>query len=270
MSRELPLFGFGSGGSGGGLNFKLVGGVTQPAGPSANTIWVNTDEAITGYIFCSEAPEVTSADDGLVVILTGTASGAEFNALKKNTIMLYPTSVKQCINGVLTDVAAYIYMDGWALVGEVALYADGALSVPYTFLLTPENATGTVGDTTVVLKTVADKVSEAFICLGPLDLTYIGSIEMVYTLASAASIASDAYGAIFVAKEKVASYADAAAISENKVSKLVNNKPTADLTTSLNVTSLSGKYYVYFGTHTENSVWANQRTFTLKEAVCKT
>ena len=36
VERAMPL-------SGGGLNFKIVGGTTEPTNPKENTVWINTD-----------------------------------------------------------------------------------------------------------------------------------------------------------------------------------------------------------------------------------
>lgn len=51
--------GFKMGGGGGApLNFKVVGGTSAPSNPKENTIWVNTDSAITGWHFGAEEPNV--------------------------------------------------------------------------------------------------------------------------------------------------------------------------------------------------------------------
>lgn len=57
-------------GAGGGasLNFKVVGGTTEPVSPKENTIWVNTDQKITSWHFGAEEPnvyniETISSDD---------------------------------------------------------------------------------------------------------------------------------------------------------------------------------------------------------------
>ena len=89
--------GWGSGNIGGcgsgGLNFKVVGGTSQPTNPKENTIWVNTSTTITGYVF--SAAEPAAPEEGMVWITTGTSSTVEFNALKKNGIQVYPISAKQ-------------------------------------------------------------------------------------------------------------------------------------------------------------------------------
>ena len=100
-------------GSGNGLNFKVVGGTTQPENPKENTIWVNTDTAITAWVFSATAPE--NPAEGMVWIITGEESTVPFNALKKNVIRICPISVKQYSAGVWNVKTAKSYMNGeWA------------------------------------------------------------------------------------------------------------------------------------------------------------
>lgn len=91
------------------LNFKVVGN-PQPTNPRENTIWVNTGTAVTGYVFSAAAP--SSPTQGMVWISTGVSSPGAFNALKKNGILLNPTSAKQYINGTWADKTAKIYHNG--------------------------------------------------------------------------------------------------------------------------------------------------------------
>lgn len=98
------------GSSSGGLNFKIVGGTFIPSNPKENTLWVNTDHDITSYIFSATEPE--SPAEGMVWISTGTSSPAEFNALKKNGIKVYPLSAKQRIDGAWVKVTAKSYQGG--------------------------------------------------------------------------------------------------------------------------------------------------------------
>lgn len=93
-----------------GLNFKVVGGTTEPANPSENMIWVNTNVEITGWEFSANEPETPIED--MVWIATGTTSTVEFNALKKNGIMVYPMSAKQYVSGAWMDKIVKIYQGG--------------------------------------------------------------------------------------------------------------------------------------------------------------
>lgn len=97
-------------GGGTSLNFSIVGGTSQPVNPKENTIWVNTDTRISGWVFSASDPE--SPTEGMVWILTGISSTVKFNALKKNGIQVYPISAKQYINGVWVNKTAMSYQGG--------------------------------------------------------------------------------------------------------------------------------------------------------------
>lgn len=96
-------------GNGGGseLNFKVVGGTTQPENPKENTIWVNTDTAITAWVFSASEPE--SPAEGMVWIATANTGSAKANLLKKNAVTVCLISAKQYIGGSWANKAAYIY-----------------------------------------------------------------------------------------------------------------------------------------------------------------
>lgn len=106
------------------LNFKVVGGTTEPSNPTENTIWVNTDTEITSWIFSSTEPE--NPVEGMVWFSTGTSSSVAFNALKKNGITVYPLSAKQLIGGVWKGVTAKSSHDGQWVDWMIYLYNKGA------------------------------------------------------------------------------------------------------------------------------------------------
>lgn len=116
---------------GGGLNFSVVGGLTQPANPKENTIWVETDVPITIWTF--SAAEPTEPVDGMVWIIAGNASTVEFNALKKNGIQVYPISASQYVSGAWVDVIAKSYQNGeWVDWWDGVLYNAGDTYDSYT------------------------------------------------------------------------------------------------------------------------------------------
>lgn len=96
--------------SGGSLNFKVVGGTTQPTNPSENTIWVNTSTAINGYAFSADEP--ASPTEGMVWIKTAIESTTPLNVDKKNTVMLYPQAVQQYVSGAWVGKSTKIYTGG--------------------------------------------------------------------------------------------------------------------------------------------------------------
>lgn len=119
------------GGGPGGLNFKIVGGTSEPSAPRENTIWVNTDQKITGYYFYATQPE--NMAEGEVWFAIGAVSDVAFSATKKNPVMVYPLSAKQKIDGALVDVTAMSYQGGsWVAWWNGELFKDGNQFVAVT------------------------------------------------------------------------------------------------------------------------------------------
>ena len=131
--------GFKHGGGGAFLNFKVVGGTAQPETAAENTIWVNTETDISGWVFSTVEPGEPA--EGLVWIEVGSDSPAPFNMLKKNSVYVDPVSCKQYVSGAWADRFAYVYQNGaWVQFSEVitALYIikDGFVDFeqyPYTY-----------------------------------------------------------------------------------------------------------------------------------------
>lgn len=98
-----------AGSSGTELNFEVVGGTAQPINPTENTIWVNTEEEITGWTFSATEPE--NPAQGHVWIIIGSASQVSFNALKENDIQVYPLSAKQYDDNTWVNVTCASYQD---------------------------------------------------------------------------------------------------------------------------------------------------------------
>ena len=117
------IFNMSGGGGGASLNFAVVGGTSEPANPTENTIWINTDAEITSWIFSAEEP--SPAEEGMVWFRVGTSSAVTFNALKKNNIQIYPISAKQYISGAWVSVNAESYQGGEWKAWIVYLYNNG-------------------------------------------------------------------------------------------------------------------------------------------------
>lgn len=112
------------GGGAEGLNFEVVGGIVLPSDPAENTIWVNTDTEIAGWAFSPEEPDDMA--EGMVWIPTGLSSMAAFNALKNNSLMVYPMSCKQYVGGSWAAPTAQIYQGGeWVEMWNGVLYDYG-------------------------------------------------------------------------------------------------------------------------------------------------
>lgn len=98
--------------SGGGvpLNFKVVGGTTQPASPGENMIWVNTSTEISEWAFSNTQP--ANPVEGMVWLETGLNTQNAFNALKKNAVTVNPNRCHQYVSGAWAGKTAKTYQDG--------------------------------------------------------------------------------------------------------------------------------------------------------------
>lgn len=105
------------------LNFKIVGGTSQPSNPTENTIWVNTSTDISSWVFSTKQPE--NPNNGMVWIPAGNDSSVKFNVLKKNDITIYPQTAKQYINGAFVSVSAKIYQGNKWIDFVTYLYHNG-------------------------------------------------------------------------------------------------------------------------------------------------
>ena len=114
--------GFIAGGCGTPLNFKVVGGMTEPANPRENTIWVKTEDKISAWAF-SNTPPVEQ--EGLVWIETSIRSATSFNALKKNTLRVYPQRCTQYIHGLWVGKDFEVFIGGTWTSSVFNLLVDG-------------------------------------------------------------------------------------------------------------------------------------------------
>lgn len=105
------------------LNFEVVGGTTEPANPTENTIWVNSPTDITGYYFSYTQPE--NMLNGDVWFPTSDDSSAAFNALKDNCIKVCPIRAMQMVNSALVEVESKTYMNGAWVEWFAYLYDSG-------------------------------------------------------------------------------------------------------------------------------------------------
>ena len=107
-----------------GLNFDIIGSTVEPTNPRENTIWVNTAENITSWIFDSNMP--TEPEEGMVWFRTVKKSSVLFNALKKNAIVIYPNNCQQYVNGAWVNKIAMSSLNGeWTEWYRGQVYENG-------------------------------------------------------------------------------------------------------------------------------------------------
>ena len=94
------------------LNFEVVGGTSAPVNPGENTIWVNTGTAVSDVVFSAEAP--AAPNPGTVWIRTGNSSPVAFDATEEPTVTVCPLYAKQYVDGAWVAVTAKSWQnDDW-------------------------------------------------------------------------------------------------------------------------------------------------------------
>ena len=244
---EVALEGFGSGSA--GVNFKIVGGTTQPTTTRENTIWVNTDTAISSWVFSASAP--AEPVEGLVWLTVGTSSSVAFNALKKNGLQVYPLTAKQYIDSAWVEKTAYSYQDGkWVTwLRREILYEPGNENIPVTggWTYTPKGYSSdasTPGTPTITrgisaLTVQMPNVSGAIIHpANKIDLTEYSTIVFDGIITGATGYASLCNLRVWSEFGKYSSVGYSASVTIQK---------NVDGEVSLDVSELSGKFYIGFG-----------------------
>lgn len=251
---------FNASGGGAPLNFKVLGGTSQPSGQE-NTIWVNTDAGITSWVFAPTAPETPA--EGMVWFSTGQSSVVAFNALRKNTITVCPLAAKQYIGDKWEEREAmsyqggewrswirYLYNNGdactenggdWAAAGKNLSSDGGGSSKPTmtmngTNMVMTLNVSGNKGG--IVYKEQA------------IDLTGVSTINIKGKRSTALSL--ETWTSLNV-WSSLGTY-----IVSNRAANLNFGKDTGTLDLNLDVSRLTGEHYIGFG------LYGNQ-TLTITE-----
>ena len=228
-------------GSGVGLNFRVIGGIAEPKNPKENTILVITEQDITSWLFSANEP--SEPTEGMLWLKTGLTSTIAFNALKKNGIQIYVTAYYQWSGSEWVKRSAKIYQNKAWVDTFTYIYNYGE-----TFdLLTggfKEIKTG--GGTWSASSNVENSIYLEVTCpsnhaayigrptVNKIDLT---NVNKIYAVGKCTSSEYDdhSYGLMVV---------DSQTLDTTKAAKIWTDQSASDFEKSLDVSSLSGSYYV--------------------------
>lgn len=278
----------GGGGSGAALNFNVVTYNTEEellaATPSENTIGVITDTPMTSWTF--SATEPNPAVPGMVWIFTSEYSVVEFNALKKNSLQVYPIFVKQYVGGSWIDKTAKSWQGGkWVDWWNGELYWNGneyeGITGGWTTKAWAWTASGTptksptieFTDTNMVITQTQNSsdtvVSGAVIVNNDIDLTDVNSIEVeldsVVFSGTGGTPSPDWKIYIFV-QDRNASQVSGLAV--NSFGKQTSGT-YSNVAISLNTSSITGKYCVGICTYMYVGNKNGQIVAAVKKVRCK-
>ena len=109
------------------MDIEVVGGTEQPANPNENTIWINTDQPITGWAFNTEEPD--EPYEGMVWIEVGSISNVVINVLNENELVVRLSKAKYFHNSEWYTVSVEVYKNGeWvklAVDNKLYLFKNG-------------------------------------------------------------------------------------------------------------------------------------------------
>lgn len=118
--------------------------------------------------------------EGTSWIVTGAASSAAFNALKRNDLRVYPVSAKQYVNGAWQEVAAKIFQGGSWKDWEFFVLRKGVFNSTYLFQV--HNGDGEIisGDNAAIVK-IHNNGYLTLYAVTKLDVSKKNAIEIAVT-----------------------------------------------------------------------------------------
>ena len=216
----------------------------------------NKSATYSDITFCEKGVEVRP---GTVLIETGTYSDASFNALKKNSIRVYPLLAKQYINGSWTDKSAQSYRGGTWVGWIPYLYntgdecdslTGGWVSKEWTYSSGVNTSAGTQ-----TIQRNADSIQfvkeglkgGAFHTANKIDLNGVKTIKFEGSMPVESS--GDEWHMIFgVWSDLNGSYAYDSAVAK------IATTSSGRTSFSLDVSSLNGTYYVGFAKYDAGTI----------------
>lgn len=112
-----------TGGGGGGAKVTVVTGTTQPSSAKENTVWINTNATVTGWVMQYNEP--SSPTQGLAWIRTSSYSDGAMNLSKDSVAMIYIVGVRIYLSGTWVTAGALVYSNGAWHTTRVYMYDNG-------------------------------------------------------------------------------------------------------------------------------------------------
>ena len=236
------------------LNFTVVGGMAEPENPTENTIWVSTDQAITGWVFSHNLPD--SPFEGMVWIVNGISGVHEFDAVSDVSLRVQVASAKQYISGAWVIKTTKVYQNGAWCETILYLYNNGYSNTSVTGGWTTtqydySSSVGNRGTPTITYNTTNIKYVGLgakhciFNTVNKVNLTAYKTLKVVIS-----SHSHDSNWAMMAnVKNTPACYA-----STRVAGCSINGANTY----SVNIESLSGEYYIVFNSYGANTTVITQ------------
>lgn len=227
--------------AGGGMNFEIVNGTTQPENPVENTIWVNTTNAIIKTEINPQEPDnpidgmlwLQSCQSGLVDLTMGSDD---------NVAVVYIQDSYIYTNGAWQTVESKVYQDGEWKTYVLRVYWYGDQNVDLTGgWVTTNNVGGTITYEDAKIKITAggsESYSKNFSTKtnNPIDVTNYNTLKINKDWVVNNSGGADGVFGLFT--NKTDTYKQAVASVNSKEAYIID------------ISGITGSYYIGFAGHT--------------------
>ena len=218
-----------------------------------NTIWVNTNTKITSHAFSATQPE--NPADGMVWFKTGVSSSVTFNALKKNSIEVCVIGCQQYVSGAWDSKTAQTYIGGEWKDFYVFLYNKG----DFCEIVTGgwESKSGKISLDTAKAPTITENADSVTISITGYGEGYYRPINKI----DLTNVNKLVWDADVTVSYKVRLRVFASSLT-TEAAELSYSSTTNKTIHELDVSSLSGEYYVAICIATGNS---GKSTVTMRD-----
>lgn len=225
------------------LNFEVVGAGTRPPQPVENTIWVKTS-TIIGEWQMSYAPPTTRVDVlraleiGDVWIKLGNGSTNLMNISKLNGMFVCPAACYQWDGLQWVFVDSYIWKNGSWSSTELFLFKDGTFDATVGGWTTNGNGAYQILDGCIDVQNISlpDTGNRYSGSVNAIDVTNYNTITFVIN--SSTNTASN------VTNPNSFGLSSSSGTSNGYVVKASYHKLTSQTTVTLDISSLTGSYYI--------------------------
>lgn len=234
----------GSGGGSGGFGLQIVEGLVRPKNPTQGMIWAKTEHKVAYYDLSATRPE-NPADGTLWVNISDSGKTKIVSPVSKEWITVYPLYAEQYVGGTWADIDIASYQDGeWVDWWNGKLYENGNEYEEYTggwetfqhHSQTYNTAGCSKDGGKLTLRLTGTKCAVAYGTVEPIDVTDYTSIEF-----TADEIYTECAFAISTMRS-----------TSSATSRIAQIVPTSAGVHFLDISGLSGKYYVWFGDYTSS------------------
>lgn len=229
----------GGGSGGGGIELKILPRLTRPERPSVNTVWVETAEQVTDYTFSAVEPR--SPKNGLLwIVLTNEGTSEVISPVDKEWMVMRVSGVKLRVNGEWVAVSSRMYKDGvWKLFTQAwdgYYFKSGDQCIDTTGGWTTEGWTSTTHN---LLNNAAINNDHLYVIAWGAFVCQLGTVNKVdltniSTLKASVTIETEGEVVLCVSSTK----------SHNGSVAYMKNTATGTHTYSVDVSGLSGSYYI--------------------------